>query len=388
MTGGAEKQPKNGSADSKNKKKKAKREKPPGTSVVDENTEPNDVVEALLREFMYRKGLGHILESFDESRPRGDKTINSVKAIYKALNLEEIYARMREADKGVSVFEVLVAHSFKKPEEKVAGAAEAVTGSDGRDDAASNAKLEQLEEKVRELEESLHDAREDGERATKELADLRRKFEAQKKELQQLRTEGEKNGDSDTEGEALSTPQRSRFGLTALPTLAGQKKDPLADGGVVVGKGVLKVNTDKGKTPPGQKKAVKFVDNAEWLKVEDVRKAASVRACVDVCSASLVDGNGRWRSPIARPAVHWLARKTDGKRAHGRIACVCFQASSATKQPVLSVVYYRDADPTTLLSPVPFAGSYYHKLETGELDKGSEEVRVDVYMYVRCQFKV
>lgn len=273
------KQPKNAS-DGKSKgqkKKKAKKEKPPGTSIVDENTEPNDVVEALLREFMYRKGLGHILDAFDESRPRGDKTINSVKAIYKALNLEEIYARMREADKGVSVFEVLVAHSFKKPEED-AGAAKA---GGNRDDAAASVKIEELEEKVRELEESLHDAREDGARAEKELADLRRKFELQKNELQQLQSE--KNGgggdDDNAGGEALSTPQRSRFGLTALPTLSGQKKDPLADGGVVVGKGVLKVNTNKGKkTPPGQKKAVKFVDNEEWLKVEDVRKAASVRS--------------------------------------------------------------------------------------------------------------
>ncbi len=41
---------------------------------------------------------------------------------------------------------------------------------------------------------------------------------------------------------------------------------------------------------------------------------------------------------------------------------------------MLSVVYYRDEDPTTLLSPVPFHGSYYQKLEAGELDKGSEEV--------------
>ena len=36
----------------KKKKKGGKKEKPPGTSVVDGNTEPNDVVEALLREFM------------------------------------------------------------------------------------------------------------------------------------------------------------------------------------------------------------------------------------------------------------------------------------------------------------------------------------------------
>ena len=100
---------------SSKKKKKPKREKPPGTSVVDENTEPNDIVEALLREFMYRKGLGNILEAFDVARPRGDKTINSVKAIYVALQLQDIYKRMREEDKGVSVFEVLVAHSFKAP---------------------------------------------------------------------------------------------------------------------------------------------------------------------------------------------------------------------------------------------------------------------------------
>jgi len=42
---------------------------------------------------------------------------------------------------------------------------------------------------------------------------------------------------------------------------------------------------------------------------------------------------------------------------------------------VKSVVYYRDLDPPTLLSPVPFHGSYFHKLQNGELDKGSEEVR-------------
>lgn len=91
--------------------------------------------------FRYRKGLGRILESFDEARPRGDKTINSVKAIYKALHLDEIYARMREVDKGVSVFEVLVAHSFKSPDdsENEPAAAPAATAADvaGLEDKAS-----------------------------------------------------------------------------------------------------------------------------------------------------------------------------------------------------------------------------------------------------------
>ena len=131
----------------------------------------------------YRKGLGHILETFDEARPRGDKTINSVKAIYKALHLDEIYARMREEDKGVSVFEVLVAHAFKSPDD--AGAA---GGGGGAAPAATPAgDVVALESKVSDLEAQLRTATEEREHAERSLATLKQKFVVQKKELDQTR---------------------------------------------------------------------------------------------------------------------------------------------------------------------------------------------------------
>lgn len=263
----------------KKKKKKPKREKPPGTSVVDENTEPNDIVEALLREFMYRKGLGNILEAFDVARPRGDKTINSVKAIYVALQLQDIYKRMREEDKGVSVFEVLVAHSFKAP--------------GGEDDAESKNNDSDSSAKVEELQSKLEESAAENKRLADSLRELEAKVKAQQQELEELRKNAPSSpstpSNAGNEGGVQTTP--SRFGLLGLPSLAGQRKDPI-EGAVIIGKGLLKTK-DAATKSNGSKKSVRFHENDEWLKVDDALAASSVRSCVHAtcvcrfCCASL-----------------------------------------------------------------------------------------------------